>query len=79
VLDGLAESRSADFERSLLYRRVFAQAEREAGHALPRAIVPQIVLHSPKLTRSLTTAWYANRVEQRFESCLSRSGSPESR
>jgi hypothetical protein len=70
VLEGLAEARSADFERSLLYRRVFAQAEREAMHPLPRALVPRIVLHGPKISRTLTTAWYANRVEQRYESCL---------
>jgi hypothetical protein len=79
VLEGLAQARSADFERTLLYRHVFAQAEREAMHALPRALVPRIVLHSPKITRNLTTAWYANRVEQRFESCLTRSEWPGSR
>jgi hypothetical protein len=78
VLEGLAEARSADFERSLLYRRVFAEAERDARHALPRAIVPRIVLHSPKITRNLTTEWYANRVEQRFDSCLTRSEWPGS-
>jgi len=78
VLEGLAEARSADFERSLLYRRVFAQAEREAMHPLPRALVPRIVLHGPKISRTLTTAWYANRVEQRYESCLSRSEWPGS-
>jgi len=79
VLEGLAQARSADFERTLLYRRVFAQAEGDARHALPRALVPRIVLHSPKITRNLTTAWYANRVEQRFESCLTRSEWPGSR
>jgi hypothetical protein len=78
VLEGLAESRSADFERSSLYRRVFSEAERAVRHRLPRALVPQIVLHSPKITRNLTTAWYANRVEQRFESCLTRSEWPGS-
>jgi len=78
VIEGLAEARSADFERSLLYRRVFAEAERDARHALPRAIVPRIVLHSPKITRNLTTEWYANRVEQRFDSCLTRSEWPGS-
>jgi hypothetical protein len=79
VLAGLAEARSADLERSVLYRRVFAQADREAARPLPRALVPQIVLHSPKITRNLTTAWYASRVEKRFESCLTRSEWPGSR
>lgn len=64
--------REEDFERSALYRRVFALAERRAGEPLPRAAVPHIELAGPKLTRRLTTAWYARRVEARFERCTAR-------
>jgi hypothetical protein len=68
----LARGKSDDFERTPLYRQVFSLAERARGHTLPRALIPHIKLQSPKITRSLTTAWYAARVNDRFERCLSR-------
>jgi hypothetical protein len=39
---------------------------------LPRAVVPQIHLEGPKISRNLTTEWYARRVDERFRQCLSR-------
>ena len=62
-----------DFVETALYERVFAQADALARGRAPRAIVPTIELSSPKITRKLTTAWFAERVESRFHSCLGRS------
>jgi hypothetical protein len=39
-------------------------------------VVPQIPLRSPKITRKLTTEWFANRVETRYQSCLARARVP---
>ena len=33
---------------------------------MPRALLPRIRLHSPKITRALTTEWFARRVDERF-------------
>ena len=63
------------FERSELYVRMFALADRAAARRLPRAVLPQIQLQSPKITRSLTTEWFANRVQGRYDACLARTGS----
>jgi len=68
----LEEGKTAQFERTSLYKRVFALADRKAGHPLPHAVVPQISLQSPKITRHLTTDWYAHRVNDRFQQCLNR-------
>ena len=57
-----------EFEDSALYARVFALAERN-GRPLPRAVLPRIALESPKITRKLTTEWFATRVEQRYRRC----------
>jgi hypothetical protein len=35
-------------------------------------VVPDIVLHSPKITRTLTTSWFAHRVDERYGQCLRR-------
>ena len=64
----------AGFEKTASYRRVFALADRASGKPLPRAVVPKIQLKSPKITRALTTEWFASRVEARYQQCLRRSG-----
>jgi hypothetical protein len=61
------------FSQSPLFKRVFMQAEKAAGTTLVRQAMPQIDLKSPKITRKLTTEWFARRVEGRYKSCLSRS------
>ena len=68
----LEQGTSAAFEKTALYSRVFAMADRGADKPLPRAVVPRIQLKSPKITRSLTTEWFANRVETRYRQCLKR-------
>jgi len=57
------------FAASALYQRVFRLAEQKAGGPLPRARMPDIRLTGPKITRRLTTQWYARRVNARFMSC----------
>ncbi len=60
------------FGRSPLFNRVFELAEK-SGRTLPRQAMPQIDLKSPKISRKLTTEWFARRVEGRYRSCLARS------
>lgn len=60
----------ADFEDTATWRRVFELAEERAKRSLPRATVPQIALQSPKITRQLTTDWFARRVDERYRRCL---------
>ena len=74
VRRALEHGTADDFDRSTLYQRVFALAERLQGGPLPRAVLPRIVLQSPKFTRSLTTEWFATRVDERYRRCLARGG-----
>ena len=68
----LERSSGADFDRSPLLAKVFALAEQRSGRAQPRAVIPRIVLQSPKITRRLTTEWFARRVDDRYKRCLQR-------
>ena len=70
IRDALAQGTTASFEQTALYRRVFALADRKSGHRLPRAVLPRIRLEGPKIERRLTTGWYAQRVNGRFERCV---------
>ena len=63
---------SLAFEETRLYQQVFALADKAAGKALPRALLPGIELKSPKITRKLTTAWFAGRVDERYQRCMKR-------
>lgn len=67
----LAQGKTPEFEHTKLYQGVFALADRAQGRA-PRAVVPRIRLEGPKISRDLTTEWYAKRVDERFKRCLAR-------
>jgi hypothetical protein len=68
----LERSSSADFDDSPLRARVFSLAQRKSGRVPPRAVIPRIVLQSPKITRRLTTEWFARRVDERWKRCMQR-------
>ncbi|GGM17482.1 hypothetical protein GCM10009425_30560 [Pseudomonas asuensis] len=68
----LEKGETLAFEESKLYTSVFELAEKKADKRLPRAILPGITLESPKITRKLTTAWFAKRVDERYQRCLAR-------
>jgi hypothetical protein len=56
------------FEETELYRKVFERAD--ARGPAPRALVPNIRLQSVKISRKLTTEWFAKRVDGRYRGCL---------
>ncbi|WP_144290320.1 DUF1615 domain-containing protein [Chitinilyticum litopenaei] len=68
----LQQEKTAGFGSSQTWQKVFALAEQQAGKPLPRAVIPQINLKSPKITRKLTTEWFAKRVDWRYQNCLAR-------
>jgi len=68
----LERGESPDLETTDVYARLYALADKRASAPLPRAMLPQIDLSSPKITRKLTTQWFAERVQQRYRACLAR-------
>jgi hypothetical protein len=73
IRNDLERGEAEGFEKTRVYSRLFALAEKTRGRELPRAMVPKIRLQSPKITRRLTTDWFAHRVDERYKLCLARS------
>jgi hypothetical protein len=72
----LAKQDEADFGDTDLARRVYAMADTLGSAPAPRAVLPQIRLAGPKISRELTTAWFADRVDARYRACLARGAPP---
>jgi hypothetical protein len=68
----LEQESDPGFDRTRLWTRAFELAEQIERRPLPRAVVPQIRLQSPKITRPLTTEWFARRVDERHRRCIAR-------
>ncbi|POT58463.1 DUF1615 domain-containing protein [Citrobacter amalonaticus] len=68
----LEKGDSLAFEKTALYEKVYKLAEAKSGKMLPREMLPGIQLESPKITRNLTTAWFAKRVDERRAKCMSQ-------
>ena len=64
--------KSPQFERSHLFQRVMVLADQKSATPIARAVLPKIQLKSPKITRSLTTEWFATRVDERHQRCMTR-------
>ena len=72
MLRDLKQEKSAGFTQTTLYNRLMQLADQSQGRKVAREIMPEIRLQSPKITRKLTTAWFADRVDGRYQRCLAR-------
>jgi Protein of unknown function (DUF1615). len=66
----LQKGDSLAFEDTALYQAVYRIAQQKTGKTLVKEMLPGIQLESPKITRNLTTAWFAKRVDDRRAKCM---------
>jgi hypothetical protein len=69
ITSDLGEEGEPTFSHTATYATIQAIYQKKYGNPI-LAELPEIDLHSDKISRPLTTKWYANRVNGRFERCM---------
>lgn len=68
----LKDEKSAAFEKTQTYITISKLYQEKIGKDPIYAIMPEVVISGPKLSRDYNTNWYASRVNGRFETCMQR-------
>jgi hypothetical protein len=68
----LEKEKTLDFESTELWHAVREEWQRRTGKPAPYARVPEVTLTSPKMSRTRTTAWFAESVKRRYAACRQR-------
>lgn len=72
IRSDLKLEKSIDFEQTDTYQLIKAKFEEKTGEKAPYAIMPKVVISGPKLSRDYNTNWFAERVNGRYQSCMSK-------
>lgn len=68
----LKKEKKKDFEDTATYRTVTKLYQEKMAKEPMYAIMPEVVISGPKLSRDYNTNWFATRVNGRYQSCMQR-------
>ncbi|MFB2587719.1 DUF1615 family protein [Acinetobacter sp. c1-l78] len=68
----LKTEKTQDFENTATYQYIRLKYEAKFKKNAPYAIMPQVAITGPKVSRDLKTNWYAENVNKRYTTCMSR-------
>lgn len=68
----LKQEKQQEFEQTKTYQQVVTLYQAKTSKDAPYAIMPEVVISGPKLSRDYNTNWYASKVNQRYTRCVSR-------
>ncbi|WP_066803732.1 DUF1615 family protein [Moraxella oblonga] len=66
----LKKEKTKAFENTQTYQLVNDLFEQKQGKKPSYAIMPQVVISSPKLSQDYDTNWFATRVDKRYQTCM---------
>lgn len=66
----LRKEKSKDFEQTKTYLAVSDLFQQKYGKKPSYAIMPQVVISGPKLSKDYNTNWFATRVDGRYQTCM---------
>lgn len=72
IRSDLKKEKDQDFEKTATYRAVTKLYREKTGKNAFYAIMPQVVISGPKLSRDYNTNWFATRVNGRYQTCMQR-------
>ena len=64
------KEKTRDFEKTITYRAVNDMFASKFGREPTYAIMPKVVISGPKLSRDFDTNWFATRVNERYQTCI---------
>ena len=70
----LLGEKTSGFEGTETYRAIKIAAAQKWGHPADYATLPQVAVTSPKLKRPRSTAWFAQSVDRRYQTCVGAPG-----
>lgn len=68
----LKKEKEKNFEDTATYRAVTKLYQEKMAKEPMYAIMPEVVISGPKLSRDYNTNWFATRVNGRYQSCMQR-------
>lgn len=70
IRQDLRKEKELDFEETDTYQQVKRLYQEQVKQDLPYAIMPEVVISGPKLSRDYNTNWFASQVNQRYTRCI---------
>lgn len=68
----LKKEKEKKFEETATYQEVVRLYEEKTGKDAIYAVMPEVVISGPKLSRDYNTNWFATRVNGRYNTCMQR-------
>ncbi|WP_374664951.1 DUF1615 domain-containing protein [Acinetobacter sp.] len=72
IRSDLKKEKDKDFEDTATYRAVTKLYKEKTGKEPFYAMMPEVVISGPKLSREYNTNWFASRVNGRYQTCMNR-------
>lgn len=70
IRQDLKKEKHRDFEGTQTYRAINEMFKKRYKKDPSYAIMPQVVISGPKLSRDYNTNWFATRVDGRYQTCM---------
>lgn len=72
IRSDLKHEKDEKFEKTQTYKAIIELFETKIGKKSFYAMMPEVIISGPKLSRDYNTNWFATRVNGRYETCMQK-------